>query len=209
VPPLWCPPPLHNRSGQAGGQFAYYLCLKRHHREGCDLPYLPAFEVEQRLEHGWPLWVRLDGIDAEAIAQGLHKELARAGEARVETERQAQERLAPLDAERLQLVQMGYAGAIPIDFRRCKWSQLLATSPVGDRMVWLAATCRSVSHLNVPPEPRSRIRKNQDRQLLTRPAPEGALVPVRADVLRRTMHQVNPSRAQLARRSTGPAGPGP
>lgn len=50
--------------GQAGGLFAYYVCGRRHRADGCDLPYLPADELEQRLERTWPLYVHLDQVDA-------------------------------------------------------------------------------------------------------------------------------------------------
>src|SRR4030095_4824833 len=41
----------------------------------CDLPYIGADEVEQRLERNWPLYVRLDLVDAEALGERLREDV--------------------------------------------------------------------------------------------------------------------------------------
>ena len=40
--------------GKGGGQFAYYVCSRRHHGDGCDLPYLPAPTSSNACERNWP-----------------------------------------------------------------------------------------------------------------------------------------------------------
>jgi len=62
--------------GRHGGLFAYYMCSRRHRFGTCELPYVPAEQVERQLEQAWPLAVRLDRLDAEAIAQQLGAEIA-------------------------------------------------------------------------------------------------------------------------------------
>jgi site-specific DNA recombinase len=100
--------------GRRGDEFHYFVCIKRHKGAGCDLPYLPALEVEERIQRAWPHWVRLETLDGEAVGRQLHKLVV--GD-RDQTDRllHAQRRIARLDTERLKLVQMAYADAIPLE----------------------------------------------------------------------------------------------
>jgi hypothetical protein len=59
--------------GRHGDEFHYYVCSKRHKGTGCDLPYLPAVAVEERIQDARPQWVRLDALDGEAVGRQLHK----------------------------------------------------------------------------------------------------------------------------------------
>jgi site-specific DNA recombinase len=101
--------------GKAGGMFAYYVCTRRHRRDGCDLPYIAAHELEQRLERNWLLYIRLDLVDAEALSNRLREDLLGGeGDKQASIDRLTR-RLVRLDSQRLKLVEMAYADAIPLD----------------------------------------------------------------------------------------------
>jgi site-specific DNA recombinase len=97
-----------------GDEFDYYLCTKRHRTHDCDLPYLPAIDIEERINAAWLGWLRLEKLDAETVRTKLQAEL---GNTNTHNERlaRAEKRLARLGKERLKLVQMAYAEAIPLD----------------------------------------------------------------------------------------------
>jgi hypothetical protein len=87
----------------------------RHRADGCDLPYIQAHEPEQRLDRNWPLYVKLDLVDAEAVSDQLREELTgHEGEKQVVV-RRLTKRPARLDSQRLNLVKMACADAIPLD----------------------------------------------------------------------------------------------
>ncbi len=100
--------------GRGGTEFDYYVCGKRHQGRGCTLPYVPATDIEERLVRAWPHWVRLTNLDGEAVGRELHHLLVGDHDHPAQRNR-AQRRIARLDNERLKLVQMAYADAIPID----------------------------------------------------------------------------------------------
>jgi site-specific DNA recombinase len=101
--------------GRRGGQFSYYACGRRHRLGTCTLPYLPAEDVERRLEQCWPIWVHLDRLDAEALAARLRSDIAANEEYDAATARRVESKLAKLDTERRKLLAMAYAEAIPLD----------------------------------------------------------------------------------------------
>jgi len=95
--------------------FAYYVCMRRHRGDGCDLPYIQAYELERRLERSWPLYVHLDIVDAEAVGGRMREELTgHDGDKQAVIDRLTK-RLVRLDSQRLKLVEMAYADAIPLD----------------------------------------------------------------------------------------------
>jgi site-specific DNA recombinase len=100
--------------GRHGDQFDYYVCSQRHRKRACDLPYLAAMDVEERVAEGWPQWVKLDELDGEAVARDLEATLLGETDNSAQLAR-VQRRVARLDKERLKLVQMAYADAIPLD----------------------------------------------------------------------------------------------
>ncbi len=97
-----------------GGEFDYFVCARRHSGGGCDLPYLAAVEVERRIEQAWPQWVKLDKLDGEAIGEQLYTLVVGDTDQTARLQR-TRRRIARLENERLKLVQMAYAEAIPMD----------------------------------------------------------------------------------------------
>jgi site-specific DNA recombinase len=106
-----------------GSEFDYYVCSGRHRGQGCDLPYLAAFEVERRIERAWPLWVRLDELGGESVGEQLHKLIVGKQDHGARLAR-AQRTLARLDTERRKLVQMAYADAIPLDLLKSEQARI-------------------------------------------------------------------------------------
>ena len=100
--------------GKSRETFDYYICGRRHRGGDCDLPYLGAAEIETRVAHAWPVWVRLDQVKAEAVAKHLQALIANEKD-HPERIARAQKKIAKLEAERLKLVKMAYADAIPLD----------------------------------------------------------------------------------------------
>ena len=97
-----------------GGEFDYYVCMRRMRGGGCGLPYLAAAEVERRIEQAWPLWMKLDTLDGEAVGSQLH-EIVVGDKDQTDRLLRVRRRIARLDHERLKLVEMAYADAIPMD----------------------------------------------------------------------------------------------
>jgi site-specific DNA recombinase len=129
-------------SGKTGDKFAYYVCSGRHRGRGCDLPYLPALEVEDRITCHWPTWVRLDQRDADAVGQLLHELVTSEGQGRFDLERGAQQRLARLEKERRKLLEMAYAEAIPLDLLKTEQDRIAREQEQTQRQ--LAEAGRSV-----------------------------------------------------------------
>jgi len=65
-------------------------------------------------------------VDAETVGNGLSHELSSQGPSSAQTLRRATARLARLDTERLKLVQMAYADAIPIDLLKREQARISA-----------------------------------------------------------------------------------
>ncbi len=127
--------------GRHGDEFAYYVCGNRHHGEaGCTLPYVPAHDVESRIERGWPLWVRMDQLDVEAVAAALWAEIGKGGQNREETLRRAARQLKALDDQRRKLIQMVYAEAIPLDLLKAGQDRIGRERLVAERDMAQAQT---------------------------------------------------------------------
>ena len=118
--------------GRHGGEFDYYICSGRHRGQGCDLPYLAAFEVEKRIEEAWPHWVRLEELDGAAIGEQLHRLITGKQDHAARLAR-AQRTLARLDTERRKLVQMAYADAIPLDLLKSEQDRIAREREAAER----------------------------------------------------------------------------
>jgi site-specific DNA recombinase len=95
-----------------GGEFDYFVCLKHLRGRQCELPYLSAAEVEKRIEQAWHMWVKLDKLESDEVANRLHALVIGDTEQTAQLVR-TERRIARLQNERLKLVQMAYAEAIP------------------------------------------------------------------------------------------------
>lgn len=79
------------------------------------MPYLQADDVEQRLELAWPQYVHMNEADAATLGAQLREELAALDGDKGATQERLTRQLARLDGQRLKLVKMAYADAIPLD----------------------------------------------------------------------------------------------
>ena len=109
--------------GKGGDTFDYYICSSRHKGKGCDLPYLPSVDIEDRIQRSWHLWVHLDRLDGEAVGQELQV-LVVGDHDHTERRARALRRVARLDTERVKLVQMAYADAIPMDLLKIEQARI-------------------------------------------------------------------------------------
>ena len=110
--------------GKHGDEFAYYVCGGRHQGRKCSLPYLPAPHVEDNVVRGWPLWVRMHEVDAEAAEVALQDKLNLGSADRAETRQRAARQMKVLDDQRRKLVQMAYADAIPLDLLKTEQDRI-------------------------------------------------------------------------------------
>jgi site-specific DNA recombinase len=102
-----------NRS-HTGQRYAYFFCLGRQAKNGCDLPYLPMEQVEVQVERFWQR-VRIEPDEAEGIRSDV-RALIQLAAAQHETELATQrERLVRLDGEEHKALQAHYADAISLD----------------------------------------------------------------------------------------------
>jgi site-specific DNA recombinase len=109
--------------GKGGDTFDYYICSSRHRGKGCNLPYLPAVDIEDRIARSWHLWVHLDRLDGQAVGRELQV-LVVGDHGHSERLARAQRRIARLDTERVKLVQMAYADAIPMDLLKIEQGRI-------------------------------------------------------------------------------------
>ena len=102
----------------AKGQYLYFFCLGRQQRRTtCRLPYLPAHEVEQAVEHYYTT-IRLPEDLQHTIRDGLRAEL---DQQRIQAEPEiayARTRVTELEQERRRLARGVVTGAIPEDLAR-------------------------------------------------------------------------------------------
>ena len=110
--------------GRRGGQFSYYVCSRRHRAQGCDLPYLPADTIEHRIETAWPHTVRLDQLDATALAEQFSAAITATDQQRATAAKHAATKLARLETERRKLLELAYAEAIPLDLLRSEQQRI-------------------------------------------------------------------------------------
>ena len=122
-------------TGKAGGTFAYFVCGKRHHAQGCKLPYAPADGVEDRIAGQWPQWVRLEQIDADTIGQLLHELVTSEDQEHVALETRSRTHLARLDKERRKLLAMAYAEAIPMDLLKSEQERIAREQAQAERQL--------------------------------------------------------------------------
>lgn len=102
-------------SNRHGTEFDYYICSQRHRLHTCDLPYIPVAEVERRIAASWPRWMNLGKLDADTVARELETLIRSENHNSFDRIARAQKRLAKVDKERRQLLEMAYAEAIPLD----------------------------------------------------------------------------------------------
>jgi site-specific DNA recombinase len=125
---------------KGGSQIAYYACGKRHRDQTCDLPYFQADVLERRIESGWPQWVRLDAVDSEEVGEKLHANITSDDRYNLSSIRRTSQSLARLDKERLKLVEMAYADAIPMDLLRTEQDRIKRERAAAEKELAEAAT---------------------------------------------------------------------
>ena len=85
--------------GKAGGEFAYYVCSRRHRSEGCDLPYIRRTSWSSASSTTGPCTSSSNPASAEAIGERLHDELTGDEASKQAITARLAKRLARLDAQ--------------------------------------------------------------------------------------------------------------
>ena len=108
-----------------GGTYQYFYCSGRQQRNGCDLPHIPPWEIEPRIQqlHNQH---RLTSARSDELENLLREQLeALTSSANCEIDRQ-QKRLHRLEHERDRLLQAFYNNAIPTKQLKAEQSRLTA-----------------------------------------------------------------------------------
>ncbi len=99
---------------KTGRHYWYFACVGRVTGTGCELPYLPAHQVEAQVSRYWE-GVALTAKQVAAIRSAASAVLA---EMKAESEREGtrqRQRVASLEGERDKLLQAFYAEAVPLE----------------------------------------------------------------------------------------------
>ncbi len=103
---------------QAKGQYLYFFCVGRQQRRtGCDLPYLPALDVEAAVERYYKI-IRVPEALQETIRAGLRAELDEQRLRAAPEIAHARSRVTELEDERRRLARGVVTGSIPEDLAR-------------------------------------------------------------------------------------------
>jgi site-specific DNA recombinase len=103
---------------QAKGQYLYFFCVGRQQkRTGCDLPYLPALDVEQAVEQYYRI-IRIPQDVQETIRRGLRADLDQQRLRAAPEIAHARGRVTELEDERRRLARGVVTGAVPEDLAR-------------------------------------------------------------------------------------------
>jgi site-specific DNA recombinase len=104
-------------------QYLYFVCQSRHMGRGCDLSYLLADDVEDRITQAWATQT-LEPDDVAALRDDLRAYLADEGQDRDGEARRLRRRLARLDDERTKLVRAHLADAVPLDLLKTEQDRI-------------------------------------------------------------------------------------
>jgi site-specific DNA recombinase len=124
--------------GKSGGIYWYFACVGRVTGTGCELPYLPAHQVENQVTEYWQ-GVAVAGKQVATIRAAVSAVLAgMKAESDRETKRQRQ-RVATLDAERDKLMQAFYADAVPMPQLKREQDRIAGELAQAEQLVALAS----------------------------------------------------------------------
>lgn len=120
-----------------GGEFDYYICGRRHRHHTCDLPYISAPELERRIDVAWPTFMHVEKLDTDEVAAELLTILRGEQDNGFDRVNRLRRQLARVEKERLKLLEMAYAEAIPMDLLKSEQLRLRleheqATSAIRD-----------------------------------------------------------------------------
>ncbi|MGH2554570.1 MAG: recombinase family protein, partial [Actinomycetota bacterium] len=100
--------------GRHGGLYPYFFCYGRHRGNGCDLPFLPADDVEDRVVDHYAI-IQLDQELVEETKSQLRERLERQRKLALRTVKRQEARLSRLSHERIKLLHAYYNGLLPDD----------------------------------------------------------------------------------------------
>ena len=107
-----------------GGRYDYFTCIGRlSYHNGCDLPYLPAEEVEQAVEHRWAA-ERLPDTLWDDVRTRLHVQLDQIRQARRAEREVLTRRISAVNDERTKWAEATFTGTVPSDIAQTKQAEL-------------------------------------------------------------------------------------
>ena len=107
----------------AKGQYLYFFCLGRHKGNGCDLQYLPAEAVEDKVAELYKV-PQVPPDELAAIRADLHAHLSKEHRQREREATRQRRRLAGLEDERRKLLRAHLADAIPLDLLKTEQDRI-------------------------------------------------------------------------------------
>ena len=128
-------------SSGKGGQYAYFFCLGRHTgRTSCDLPYLPAEEVEREVRREWRNKVHFSKEEIASVADDILVQLElhqQNDKALAEGQRK---RLTLLERKKQRLVDAYLDGVVDEDDLRTRQTSILAEIEDAKRLIRASET---------------------------------------------------------------------
>ncbi len=110
--------------GRRGQLYGYWFCIGRHtYRNGCQLPYLPAEQIEDKVVDQWQ-HERLTVSQADLIRDNLLADLTDYTTTTNDARHRLDQRVETIQRERRKWAEKAMAGAVPDDIAREKQHEL-------------------------------------------------------------------------------------
>ncbi len=120
-----------------GGTYPYFACIGRVTGTGCQLPYLPAEQTEDRVTTHWRK-VRLPKPRADEVRERLGAALTGMRSVSEQEAGRQRRRLVHLERERDKLLQAFYADAIPVEQLKREQDRIARDAAAADRQLEIA-----------------------------------------------------------------------
>ena len=133
-----------------GGEYEYFFCIGRHTgRTKCDLPYLPAWDVEDKVALEWRR-VQFGEDELQLIAAMAQAEISQAEASGIHLYETQQPRLNELERRRQKLLDAYMADALPIDFLKEEQAKVAVEMADAKRLISQASESvdRAQKHLD-------------------------------------------------------------
>jgi site-specific DNA recombinase len=111
-------------TGRKGEAYAYWFCLGRHtYKNGCELPYLPAEQVEEQVALAWA-GEKLSEEQAAIIRDNLLADLADYTTTTEEAAERLDRRAEAIERQRRKWAEKAFEGSVPGDIAHEKQTEL-------------------------------------------------------------------------------------
>lgn len=131
---------VYSRNKGNGGTYDYFKCVgKRPNGRPCELGYVRADVIEERVERLWPTQ-HIDAETADLLTHVVAEEMAQLFDGADEEHTRQTKRLADLNDERTALLRAHLAGAVPLDLLKIEQDRIASEIAQTTAAIEAAAT---------------------------------------------------------------------